>query len=170
MVFNIISEKSIQKNDDVLYTEWVPVGIFVKIMVIFVCVLIASLGIVISVFMPEVLAFLWIIFTCVSLFIFLMYWNFRGLQIVLTNNQIDVKYGIFNHKRIPLKEITSSNITKARFRTYGGTGIRLGLDGSSAYSTNFGDAVKLTFQSRRPFVFSTKNPQKICELIKELSI
>ena len=50
-----------------------------------------------------------------------------------------------------------------------GVGIRFGLDGSWAYNTDFGEAVKLTFKSGRPFVFSTRNPQKICNLIHELS-
>jgi len=113
--------------------------------------------------------FLGIIFGAVSIIIFLLYWNYRGLQIILTNNQLEVTYGIFNHKKIPLKIITSCNITKAKFRNYGGVGIRYGLDGSWAYNTDFGEAVKLTFQHGRPFVFSTRNPQKICTLIHELS-
>ncbi|KKL93861.1 hypothetical protein LCGC14_1870460 [marine sediment metagenome] len=109
-----------------------------------------------------------IILGVISLFIFLVYWNYRGLQITLTNNQLEVAYGIFNHKRFPLNKITSCNITKANFRTYGGIGIRFGVDGSWAYNTDFGEAIKLTFQNGRPFVFSTKNPQKICNLIHEL--
>ncbi|GAG99513.1 unnamed protein product [marine sediment metagenome] len=98
-----------------------------------------------------------------------MYWNYRGLKITLTNNQIEVVYGIFNHKKIPLNTITSCDITKANFRTYGGVGIRFGTDGSWAYNTDFGEAVKLTFQDGRPFVFSTRNPQKVCDLINKLS-
>ncbi len=105
----------------------------------------------------------------VSLLIFLMYWNYRGLKITLTSNQIEVAYGIFNHKRIPIKKITSCDKTKANFRTYGGVGIRFGVDGSWAYNTDFGEAVKLTFQSGRPFVFSTKNSEQICNLINGLS-
>jgi len=98
-----------------------------------------------------------------------MYWNYRGLKITLTKNQLEIAYGIFNRKKIQLNNITSCDITKANFRKYGGVGIRLGLDGSWAYTTDFGEAVKLTFQSGRPFVFSTRNPQKICNLINELS-
>jgi hypothetical protein len=90
------------------------------------------------------------------------------LKISLTNNQLEVVYGIFNRKKIPLNTITSCNITKADFRTYGGVGIRFGTDGSWAYNTDFGEAVKLTFQDGRPFVFSTRNPQKICDLISKL--
>jgi hypothetical protein len=166
-VIRIAKVYNAQKNDEIIYGEWVPVGRFVKIVVLVVCVLIISLGITFSAFRPEELALVGIIFGAVSLFIFLMYWNFRGLKITLTKNQLELKYGIFNHKRIPLKAITNCDITKARFRTYGGVGIRLGLDGSWIYNTDFGEAVKLTFQQGRPFVFSTRNPQKICNLIND---
>ena len=128
-----------------------------------------SLGIIVTAFIPIELAFIGIICGAVSLFIFLMYLNYRGLKITLTSDQLEVTYGIFNHKRIPLNKITSCDITKASFRTYCGVGIRFGLDGSWAYNTDFGEAVKLTFQHGRAFVFSTRNPQKICNLINELS-
>ncbi len=164
-----IKEKNIQKNDEILYVEWVPAGRLVKGLVLFVCVLCISIGIIITAFNPGELAFIGIMLGAVSLFIFLMYWNYRRLKITLTSNQLEVVYGIFNHKKIPLNAITSCDITKANFRTYGGVGIRFGVDGSWAYNTDFGEAVKLTFQSGRPFVFSTKNSQKICNLIKELS-
>ena len=168
-MIKIINGNNIQKNDEIVYVEWVPAGKFVKAVILFVCLLILSLGIIISAFRPKELAFMGIIFGAVSLFIFLMYLNFRGLKITLTNNQLEVAYGIFNHKRIPLNYITNCDITKANFRTYGGVGIRFGVDGSWAYNTDFGEAVKLTFQSGRPFVFSTRNPQEICNLLNELS-
>ena len=164
-----IKEKNIQKNDEILYVEWVPAGRLVKGLVLFVCVLCISIGIIITAFNPGELAFIGIMLGAVSLFIFLMYWNYRGLKITLTNTQLEVAYGIFNHKRIPLQKISGCEITKASFRKYGGVGIRLGLDGSWAYTTDFGEAVKLVFQKGRPFVFSTRNPQKICNLINELS-
>jgi len=168
-VIKIIKGKSIQKNDEILYVEWVPAGRFIKAVILFAFLLILSLGIIISAFTLKGLVFVGFILGAVSLFIFLIFWNFRGLKITLTNNQLDVVYGIFNHKRIPLNNITSCDITKARFRTYGGVGIRFGVDGSWAYNTDFGEAVKLTFQSGRPFVFSTRNPQKICNFINELA-
>jgi len=168
MVKEIINENNLQKNDEILFTEWVPAGKFVKVVVLFACILIASLGIIITAFIPKELTFIGIILGAVSLFIFLIYLNYRGLKINLTSNQLEVKYGIFNHKRIPLNNITSCDITRASFRIYGGVGIRFGFDGSWAYNTDFGEAVKLTFQHGRPFVFSTRNPQKICNLIQEL--
>ncbi len=168
-MINIIKENNIQKNNEIVYAEWVPAGKFVKAVILFAFLLILSLGIIIPVIIPEEFWFIGIIFGVVSILIFLFYWNYRGLKINLTSNQLEVSYGIFNHKRIPLNKITSCDITKAHFRTYGGIGIRFGLDGSWAYNTDFGEAVKLTFQSGRPFLFSTRNPQKICDLIHELT-
>jgi len=168
-VIEISNENNLQKNDEKLYTEWVPIGRFVKILVLSVLILFVSLGIVFTAFQPIEMSFIGIIFGVVCIFIYLLYWNYRGLSITLTNNRLEVVYGIFNHKRIPLSKITSCDTIKAHFKTYGGVGIRFGLDGSSAYNTDFGEAVKLTFQYGRPFVFSTKNPQKICNLIHELS-
>ena len=165
----IIKENNIQKNDEILYAEWVPAGKFVKVVVLFVCLLIISISIIISAVNPKELAFLGIMLGAVSLFIFFMYWNYRGLQITLTDNQLEVVYGIFNHKKIHLNKITGCDITKAYFKIYWGVGIRFGSDGSWAYNTDFGEAVKLTFQYNRPFVFSTRNPQEICNLINKLS-
>ncbi len=172
-MIKIINENNIQKNDEILFAEWVPAGKFIKILVLFVCLLISSNGIIITAFIPKELAFLRITFgvgsIVVSIIIFLIYWNYRGLKITLTKNQLDVEYGIFNHKKIPIKKITRCEITKANFRKYWGVGIRFGLDGSLVYNTDFGEAVKLTFQDGKPFVFSTKNSQEICNLINKLS-
>ncbi len=168
-MIKIIKVNNIRKNDEILYAEWVPAGKFIKVLVLFVCLLIFSSGIIITAFKPQELTFLGIICGVVSLLIFLIYWNYRGLKITLTKNQLDVEYGIFNHKKIPIKKITRCEITKANFRIYWGVGIRLGTDGSWAYNTDFGEAVKLTFQDGRPFVFSTRNPQEICNLINKLS-
>ena len=164
-----IKDDGIQKNDEIVYGEWVSAGRFVKGMMLFVCLLFISVGIIIYASNPKELAFLAIIFGAASILIFLLYWNYRGLKITLTNDQLEVVYGIFNQKKIPLNTITSCDITQANFRTYGGVGIRFGTDGSWAYNTDFGEAVKLTFQDGRPFVFSTRNPQKICDLIIQLS-
>ena len=164
-----MDKKNIQQNDELLYSEWVPAGKFVKAVMLFVFLLIMTIGIIFTALMHKQLMIIGIAFGGVCLFILLVYWNFRGLKITLTMNQLEIVYGIFNHKRIPLQKISNCEITKARFRTYGGVGIRFGFDGSWAYNTDFGEAVKLFFEKGRPFVFSTRNPQKICNLINELS-
>jgi len=167
-VIKMINESNIQKNEELLYREWIPTGKLVKNLVLFVVLFTLSIGIIITAFNPKELTFLGIIFGAFSLFILLVYWNYRRLKITITKNQLDVEYGIFNHRKIHIKKITGCEITKANFRKYGGVGIRFGSDGSWAYNTDFGEAVKLTFQNGRPFVFSTRNPQEICNLINEL--
>ena len=165
----IIKENKNQKNEELLYQEWVPAGKFVKAVILFVFLLILMIGIIFTLLMHKELMFIGILFGIISLFILLLYWNFRGLKITLSNNQLEVVYGVFNHKRIPLQKVSKCEITKASFKIYLGIGIRLGLDGSWAYNTDFGEAVKLTFKDGRPFVFSTRNPQKICILINKLA-
>ena len=164
----MIEEKD-QRNEKVMYEEWVPVGRVVKVVMTSVFILIISIGIIVTAFTPKVFMFLSIIFGAVSLLILLLYWNFRGVRILITNKQLEVKYGIFNHKKIHLREISGCEETKASFKRYGGIGIRLGFDGSWAYTTDFGEAVKLNLKTGRPFVFSTRNPQKICNLVQDLS-
>ena len=165
-----LKENKIQENEEILYEEWVPAGKVVKYIMLIVFILIASIGIIIAAFMHEDFMLIGIIFGAVCLFIILLYWNFRGLQITITSDHLRVNYGIFNRKIIPMQKITGCEETKANFRRYGGIGIRLGWDGSVAYNTDFGEAVKLILQNGRPFVFSTRNSRKICSLIKELSI
>jgi len=164
-----MSKNIIINNDTILYREWIPIAKFVKIIISLLFLFIIVITIIISTLSLQVMIFLLIILGGGCIFISFIYLNFRGLQIILTNNQIEVKYGIFNHKTIPLKKIMRCETTKATFKKYGGVGVRYGLDGSWAYNTDFGEAVKLTYQNGKPFVFSTKNPQKICNLINELS-
>ena len=164
-----MNENNAQINEEILYREWVPAGKVIKIIMLSVFLLNSIIGIIIIAFIPKNLIFIGWIFGAVSLLLCLLYWNFRGIRIALTIDYIDVDYGIFNHKKILLEKIIRCEITKAYFRRYGGIGVRFGLDGSWAYTTDFGQAVKLFFQKGRPFVFSTRNPQKICHLINEIT-
>ncbi|MBY8992258.1 MAG: hypothetical protein KGD58_16050 [Candidatus Lokiarchaeota archaeon] len=161
--------KKTHRNEEIVYEEWVPAGGVVRSVMLIVFILIISIVIIVITFMPEDLMFIGIIFGAVSLFILLLYRNFRGLRIFITRHQIEVDYGIFNHKKIPVQKITGCEETKTNFRRYGGIGIRLGWDGSWAYSTDFGEAVKIILLEGRPFVFSTRNSQKICKLINEFT-
>jgi hypothetical protein len=156
-------------EEKIIYTEWVPAGKFMRYTILSVMILIISIGFVVTALKPIELSFIGIICGLVALIIFLFYRNFRGLDIILTNTLLDVKYGIFNQKKVPLNIIKSCEPTKARFRTFGGVGIRLGLNGSTAYNVDFGEALKLILKDGRPFVFSTRNSQEICKQINELT-
>jgi hypothetical protein len=155
-------------EDEIIYSELVLAGKFVRYTVLSVLILIVSLGIVFTALRPIELSFVGIICGVTALLIYLFYRNFQGLEIYLTKNLLEVKYGIFNHKKLSLDIITKCESTKVKFKTFGGVGIRLGLDGSTAYSTDFGEAVKLTLKDGRPFVFSSRNSKKICNMIQEL--
>ena len=91
--------------------------------------------------------------------------NFRGIKIQIRSNRLTVKYGLFNSKSIKLDQIVSCKKVQASFGRYGGIGVRYGLDGSSAYTTSFGNAVEITPEKGRVFVFSSNNPHEICEII-----
>ncbi len=79
-------------------------------------------------------------------------------------------FGLLNRKRIQLSDIVTCELTKASFGKYWGVGIRYGTDRSLAYSTSLGDAVKIVLKKGRPFVFSSHNPQDICDIIKQTKV
>ena len=100
-------------------------------------------------------------------FILFLFWNFRGLEITISTNELLVKYGVFNKKSIRLNEISSCNVTKTSFGRYAGVGVRYGFNGSTVYSTSFGNAVEIVPIYGRTFAFSSNNPEEICKTIME---
>ena len=88
----------------------------------------------------------------------------------MSNKKLLINYGIFNRKSILLEDIISCEKIKASFRRYGGIGVRYGSDGSWAYTTSFGDAVKIILTKGKPFVFSSKNAEKICSIINQTRV
>ena len=154
---------------DVVFSEWVPAGFFAKATVSSVCVVVLC---VLSITIITGVAFqnpFWIgISTSVLAFLLLLFWNYRCIRIQLNKERLLVNYGVFNCKSIRLEDIVSCEIIKASFRRYGGVGVRFGTDGSWAYTTSFGEAVKITLKEGRPFVFSSGNPKKICNVINHM--
>lgn len=154
---------------DVVFSEWVPAGLFVKAIMGFVSVgILCALSI--TIITGVALQYpVWIVVSvAVTAFLFLFYWNYRGIQIQISEEELLVTYGVFNHKVIQVDEIVACRLTTASFRRYGGVGVRLGFDGSWAYTTSFGDAVRITRGKGRPFVFSSNNAEKLCKIIKHL--
>jgi hypothetical protein len=97
------------------------------------------------------------------LFVF-TYLNFSKLDIDINTERIEVRYGLVK-KVIPMKEIVSYEPHIAGFHLYGGIGIRRGVDGSLAFTTSFGNSMKIHVRSGRPFVFSTNKPYEIVKTI-----
>ncbi len=97
------------------------------------------------------------------LFVF-AYLNFSKLDIDINIERIEVRYGLVK-KVIPIQEIASYEPHIAGFHLYGGIGIRRGVDGSLAFTTSFGNSMKIHMRSGRPFVFSTNKPYEIVNVI-----
>jgi hypothetical protein len=150
------------------YAEWVPAGSLVKGLFALVSVIIVVVSLAVFLFSGRLLvediwgvSLAWVILG----FLLLVFWNYRGLKIEITDQRLSVAYGRFDKQVILLTDIVSCKMTKS-FGRYLGVGVRVGFDGSLAYTTSFGSAVEVTPKVGRVFVFSTKNPEKICQIIE----
>ena len=152
---------------DVVYREWVPAGVLIKgLMTAFSAIVVFGTLFIVLLVDFSIEDFYGLIFSWgVLAFILFLFWNYRGIEIKISLDELSVSYGVFNKKSIMLKEIVSCQITKAYFGRYGGIGVRYGFDGSAAYTTSFGNAIEIISKKRRPFVFSSNSPEKICNII-----
>ncbi|NLF87448.1 hypothetical protein GX563_01340 [Candidatus Bathyarchaeota archaeon] len=98
-------------------------------------------------------------------FIGFLMWNYRGLRIQVSGGRLTVVYGMFNKKSFSIDDLTYCKRTKANLGRYFGIGIRYGTDGSVAYTTSFGDAIEVAPKEGKIFVFSSKQPDQVCEAI-----
>jgi uncharacterized membrane protein YdbT with pleckstrin-like domain len=130
---------------DGVYREWVPAGVLIKgLMTVFSLIVVFGTSLMVLFVDLSVEDFYgFIVAWGVLAFILFLFYNYRGLEIKINRDELSVKYGIFNKKSIKLKEIVSCNITKASFGRYGGSEVRYGFDGSTAYTTSFGNAVEI---------------------------
>jgi hypothetical protein len=154
---------------DVVYVEWVPAGTLIKALVGFfsllsLCILLITIAVGVAIQHPF-----WIVaFASPLAFVLFLFWNYRGVKIQLSNKDLLVSYGVFNQKSVRLEDIVSCEPIKTSFGRYGGVGVRYGTDGSWAYTTSFGNAVKIILRKGRPFVFSSNNSEKICSIINQM--
>jgi membrane protein YdbS with pleckstrin-like domain len=155
----------LKQDIEIKYSEWVPLSIFATIAFFLIIALIIAVAISSIIYDPMGRIVTLAICVPTGLFLLLIWLNYRGIRITITNSDITVKYGIFNKKTIPFTEIVSCEITKATFKTYIGFGVRIGTDSSLGFTTGFGKAIKLTLPEKRPFAFSTNNPQVICDIL-----
>jgi len=152
-----------------LYSEWVPAGAFVKFLVSTLSIIIVFLNLIVAfLFNLSTEGFIGFTFSWIILgFILFLFFNYRGLQIQINSRKLLVSYGFFNNKSILLDDVFSCKLIKSSFRMYGGIGVRHGLDGSIAYTTSFGNALKIIPKKGRVFVFSSNNPEKIFQIINK---
>ena len=160
--------KSNAENKDVVYSEWVPIHKAIIALFILVIMILVSVAITTSILEPQSMAITLPFCIVLTIFLILLAINFRGIKITITKVTIEVKYGLFSKKLFTFEDITSCEATEATFKNYIGIGVRVGFYSSLAYTTNFGEAVKLTNKEERLFVFSTRNSQEICEIIHPL--
>ena len=153
---------------NIVLREWVPIGFLVRFLmisftsiIIFITAFLIGLGNLTSEDFYGL-----IVGWGVLAFVLILFWNFRGLEIKINSNELSVKYGFFNKRSIRLAQIVSCKVTKASFGRYGGVGVRCGFDGSIAYTTSFGNAIKIIPMKGSTFVFSSRNPEKICKIIE----
>ena len=154
--------------ENVSYNEWVPTGDLVKILFVgfSAYIVIFTLAIFVFVEMSADTIFGLALGWGILAFILFLFWNYRGLKIQISSDKLLIVYGLFNRKTFWLKDIVSCKKTKASFGRYWGVGVRYGSDGSVAYTTSFGDAIEVTPKTGRTFVFSSKRPDEVCEVIK----
>jgi len=151
----------------IFYQERVSSGLLIKgLMAIFSVIIVFGTLFMILLVDLSVEDYYGLVFSSgILAFVLFLFWNYRYLEIRINPDKLLVQYGIFNKKSIILKDIVSCQIINASFGRYGGIGVRYGFDGSLAYTTSFGTAIEITLKEGRAFVFSSKNPKKICKII-----
>lgn len=155
--------------ENIEYTEYVPTGTLVKSLFAMVSLIVVVVTFAIFIFserlLVEDLLGVSVAWTILAILL-VVFWNYRGLHIKITDEILSVNFGRFDKKSFLLKDITSCKKTKS-FGRYLGIGVRAGLDGSTAYTTSFACAVEVTPKEGRVFVFSAKNPDRVCEIINQ---
>ncbi len=155
--------------ENIKYSEWVPAGALVKGLFAMISLIVVFVTFAVFIFSKELpienilsVSLAWGILAI----LLLVFYNYRGLQITISGQQLFVAYGRFDKKSFLLKDIVSCKKTKA-FGRYLGIGVRVGLDGSLAYTTSFANAVEVTPRAGRVFVFSSKTPDQVCDIINQ---
>ncbi|MBK5114609.1 MAG: hypothetical protein KGD59_02060 [Candidatus Heimdallarchaeota archaeon] len=160
-------DRNIEDENNIIYSEWLTMSKFIVILFAFVIVVLISSAVSTSILAPHTRVYMLPVYAVLCLFFVLIGLNYRGIQISLTKNEIKVTFGLLNKKTISFDELVSCEIIQSTIGKYFGLGVRVGFDSSLAFITNFGDAVKLTYQENKLFVFSSKNCQKICNVLNE---
>lgn len=112
--------------------------------------------------MPQFTKIVLLIVTIVDL---LLFWSFSQLTIKLTNNYLQIGFGIFK-KKIPLPSINGCLVEDYKKSVYLGYGIRFGRDKSIGYIARGGRGIRLKMKPR-DYYFSTDSPEQIEVLLKQ---
>ena len=155
-----------EKNTLILYREEVPLSHWATIMIgLFITILTPTLLLeLLAIYKEPKLLYFYLI---LDLFFIAILLNFRKLDIEINDEYLVTSFGLIK-KRVRLDDIVECKHIVAKLSVFTGMGIRYGGDGSLAYLPALGDAVKLYFDDKRPFVFSTRNHELILEILDQL--
>ena len=163
-----VAEPERFSENDVLYKESIRTGKSVRLLVSTIYITLFTISLTMAILDSQFILMSEVIIASMTVAFILLYMNFRVLRITITESHLEVRYGKFQRKIIPVTTMIDCEHIQISFKEYGGIGIRLGRDGTWAYNTSLGDAVKITIPGERPFAFSTANPGKVCQLIQEI--
>ncbi len=142
--------------ETVPYTPWLPIMIHCFIVVFAV---VFALFLVFGDYVSSLL------FGIVTVFLVLMWMNFRHLEFLVTAGEVEFGFGVIR-KRFSRSALLSCEPYELRFRNFLGYGIRLGLDGTIAYNTRNGRGIKMVVEGfKRPYVIPVDDPPKVCALL-----
>ncbi|NHI84235.1 MAG: hypothetical protein EAX81_08035 [Candidatus Thorarchaeota archaeon] len=164
-----MAESDYTSEGNVVYAESIRAGRAVRTFVTCIYLVLFALSVAVAIMNSQFILMSTVIIICVTLAFGLLYLNFRTLRITMTPSRLEVTYGKLNRKVISLEQIVDCEHIQIRLKEYGGIGIRLGRDGTWAYNTSLGDAVRVTITDDRPFAFSTAHPERVCKLLQKLS-
>lgn len=157
----------LEPDQNLLYQERVPLALWVWGLVGFI--LLALTGTLVGVLRADASASDragLIVGAAIAVGMGVLVWNYRAIQIRVTRRVLEARYGRFNRTIIPLSEITECRTTRTSFGRYLGVGVRLGRDGSMAYTVSFGPAVEVHRRSGRAFVVSSNRPEELRQAVK----
>jgi len=164
---NVVNSKNTEPKEKILYSEWIPMNKFIILLFAFVIAVLISTAITTSILVPSTRVYMLPVYAALLLFFVLIAINYRGMGITITKNEIKIKFGLLNKKTIAFNELVAVDVIQAKIGKYFGLGVRIAFDSSVAFITNFGDAVELTYQENKVFVFSSKSSQDICNQLKD---
>ena len=151
--------------DSIVYREEVPLTHWATIMIgLFITVLTPTIILELMATYKEPRS-LWL-YIILDLFFIVILLNFRKLIIEIDSTYLIASFGLIR-KRIKQRDIKSCEPIEATLSVYTGMGIRYGGDGSLAYLPSLGDAVRISFDSGRPFVFSTNIRDQVLQILTQ---
>jgi len=101
------------------------------------------------------------------LLVIFLYFSLRTLRIRVTERELRVAFGVIGTS-VPLSEVLLVEAEKPSFWRYGGgLGIRWGWDGSVGYIVDYRRGIRVTRRRGMPVFFSTRNPERILQILED---